>query len=53
MTPRLGVKGEYTMIEEGEVLTRIGRLERENRIMKGTLVAAVLFAAALFLCGAL
>lgn len=36
------------MIEEVDVLTRIARLERENRITKGAVIAAVLIAAALF-----
>jgi hypothetical protein len=39
------------MIGEGDLLqgSRITRLERENRIMKGALIAAMLLVAALFL----
>jgi hypothetical protein len=37
------------MIEESDLLTRIARLERGNRIMKGTVIAITLLAAALFL----
>jgi hypothetical protein len=36
------------MIEEADVVTRIARLERENRITKGMVIAALLIAAALF-----
>jgi hypothetical protein len=37
------------MIEEGNLLARIERLERGNRIMKGAFIAMALLAAALFL----
>ena len=37
------------MTDERDLLTRIARLERENRLMKGAIVAAVLLAVTLFL----
>jgi hypothetical protein len=36
------------MIDEGDLLRRITRLERENRIIKSAVIAAVLLAVALF-----
>src|SRR5450755_748898 len=37
------------MVDEGDLLKRVARLERENRLMKGAVAVALLLAVALFL----